>query len=233
MSTENVYNIEAIDLLAKRYEESSANEVLKWGIEQFGQDIVLACSFGPEDLVLLDMLMKHDPTSRVFYLDTDLHFQETYETRDRLTEKYQVQFIRVCSDLTLQEQSQKHGDKLWKSNPDLCCYLRKVKPLTHILSQHQAWITGIRREQAPTRAHAKKIEWDSKFELIKLNPLADWSNDQVWSYISKHQIPYNPLHDKNYPSIGCRVCTNPVLPGDDPRSGRWGGMEKTECGLHK
>jgi len=222
-----------IDSLAEKYEHTNPKELLQWGIDNYEQEIILACSFGPEDLVLLDMLATITTQPKVFYLDTDLHFKETYETRDRLAEKYNMSFIQIRPELNLDEQARQYGDKLWKSNPDHCCYLRKVKPLTKVLSQHEAWITGIRREQAPTRANARKVEWDAKFNLLKLNPLANWTHQDVWNYIREHDIPYNPLHDQNYPSIGCEVCTHPVEPGQDPRSGRWGGMEKTECGLHK
>jgi phosphoadenosine phosphosulfate reductase len=122
---------------------------------------------------------------------------------------------------------------MWKSNPNGCCNIRKVEPLTDILSQFEAWITGIRRDQAPTRANAKKVEYDTKFGLVKFNPLASWTSDDVWNYIRQHNVTYNPLHDNYYPSIGCEKCTRQVLPGEDPRAGRWAGNDKTECGLHK
>jgi phosphoadenosine phosphosulfate reductase len=219
--------------IAHQFETRSPYEILQWGGEKFGQSIVLACSFGPEDLVLLDMLMQVDNSAKVFYLDTDKHFRETYITRDRLVERYNIDFIQMKADITLEEQANQYGEKLWETNPDLCCNIRKVKPLQRVLNSNKAWITGIRREQAATRANAKKVEWDTKFELIKLNPLASWTNEDVWNYIRNHQIPYNPLHDQNYPSIGCDVCTRPVKNGENSRAGRWGGLEKTECGLHK
>ena len=217
---------------AERFETASPEELIAWAAEQFPK-LTLACSFGAEDVVLVDMLQKVSPNTDIFYLDTDLHFQETYETRDRLSEKYNLNLIQVKSELTLEEQAQQYGEELWKSNPNECCNLRKVLPLTNILSKYDAWITGIRRDQAPTRANAKKVEYDVKFGLIKFNPLASWTSDDVWNYIRTNNVIYNPLHDKNYPSIGCEKCTNPVLPGQDPRSGRWAGTEKVECGLHK
>lgn len=224
---------EELEVWAYRLEAKAPMDVLVTAVENYAGGLVLASSFGAEDVVLIDMLHKLAPTIPVFYLDTNKHFPETYDTRDRLAERYGTSFIQVLPELTLEEQAQKHGDKLWERDPNLCCQLRKVKPLEKVLSGYQAWITGIRREQSPTRANAKKVEWDDKFGLVKFNPLADWTQAQVWEYIHAYDVPYNPLHDRNYPSIGCSVCTRAVLPGQDPRSGRWAGHEKTECGLHK
>lgn len=214
--------------------KSNPHDILNWAVETFKERVCLACSFGPEDIVLLDMMMKtnrnmpHD----VFYLDTGLHFPETYATRDALAEKYDLEFIRVVPRLTLEEQAISYGEKLWERDPDACCHLRKVKPLAEILKGYDGWITGIRREQSFTRAQAEVLEWDAKFNMVKLNPLAFWKEQQVWNYIHQHGLPYNPLHDQNYPSIGCQVCTLPVRPGEDARAGRWNGRQKTECGLH-
>jgi phosphoadenosine phosphosulfate reductase len=233
LSLSRTLSQEELNNLASKFEDDSPQSLLHWGAETYGEGIVLACSFGAEDVVLLDMLLNINPHAPVFYLDTDKHFQETYDTRDRLEERYNISFIQVKAQLTLQEQAEKHGEKLWESQPDLCCEVRKVKPLTRILGKYEAWITGIRREQSFTRATVKKVEWDQKFQMIKLNPLASWSYEEVWGYIREHGLPYNPLHDQNYPSIGCSVCTQPVQPGEDPRAGRWSAHQKTECGLHK
>ncbi|MGM0713459.1 phosphoadenylyl-sulfate reductase [Brevibacillus parabrevis] len=224
---------EELQVWAYRMEAKLPQDVLVLAVENFAGNLVLASSFGAEDVVLIDMLHKLAPTIPVFYLDTNKHFAETYETRDKLQERYQTKFIQVLPQMTLAEQEEKHGEKLWETDPNLCCQIRKVEPLQRVLSGYGAWITGIRRDQAPTRAHAKKVEWDDKFNLVKFNPLADWTMDQVWEYIHANQVPYNPLHDRYYPSIGCSVCTRPVLPGQDPRAGRWAGFDKTECGLHK
>ncbi len=221
-----------INEAAEKYEHEPPEALLAWAVETF-PNITLACSFGAEDVVLVDMLQKISPKTDIFYLDTDFHFKETYETRDRLAERYGVEFVQVKPGLTPEEQAAKYGDELWKRNPNECCNIRKVQPLVNILGKYDAWITGIRRDQAPTRANAKKVEYDSKFGLIKFNPLANWTSEQVWSYIRDHDVIYNPLHDQNYPSIGCEHCTRPVMPGEDPRAGRWSGFEKTECGLHK
>ncbi|TBL69220.1 phosphoadenylyl-sulfate reductase [Paenibacillus thalictri] len=223
---------ELIRSAAERFEHESAESLIKWAVEQFGS-ITLACSFGAEDVVLVDMLQKVSPKTDIFYLDTNVHFKETYETRDRLEQHYGVKFVQVLPKLTLDEQAEKFGEELWKAEPNQCCNIRKVEPLTNILSKYDAWITGIRRDQAPTRANAKKVEYDAKFGLVKFNPLASWTTEDVWNYIHEHEVIYNPLHDQNYPSIGCEHCTRQVAAGEDPRAGRWAGFEKTECGLHK
>lgn len=214
------------------FESATPQEIIAWAVETF-PNITFACSFGAEDVVLVDMLQKISPKTDIFYLDTDFHFKETYETRDRLVGRYGLEFVRVSPEITPEEQEQQYGVELWKSNPNACCNIRKVAPLSTTLSKYEAWITGIRRDQAPTRANAKKIEYDVKFGLVKFNPIADWSSEDVWNYIREHNLVYNPLHDQNYPSIGCEHCTRPVMPGEDPRAGRWAESEKTECGLHK
>ncbi|RMH37218.1 MAG: phosphoadenylyl-sulfate reductase [Nitrospirae bacterium] len=216
--------------------DKPAEEVLAYAFGQYWPSIILACSFGAEDVVLLDMMMRLNPEAQLFYLDTDFLFPETYEVRDRLIAKYRLrpeQIIRVKPQLTPEEQARQYGDALWAREPDLCCRLRKVEPLEQMLKPYAAWITGIRREQSPTRANAALIEWDRQFHLVKVNPLAYWSWHDVWTYIKAHDVPYNVLHDRNYPSIGCTHCTAPVAPGDDPRSGRWKHFAKTECGLHR
>lgn len=217
---------------ASQFEDQSPEAVIAYAAEKFSS-LTLACSFGAEDVVLVDMLQKISPKTDIFYLDTDFHFQETYETRDRLAERYGIQFVQVKPKLTPEEQAEIHGDELWKREPNACCNIRKVDPLIHILGQYDAWITGVRRDQAPTRANTKKVEYDYKFGLMKFNPLAAWTSEDVWDYIRNNNIIYNPLHDQNYPSIGCHYCTRQVMPGEDPRAGRWADSEKTECGLHK
>ncbi|MDF0676552.1 MAG: phosphoadenylyl-sulfate reductase [Nitrospira sp.] len=217
------------------FETKQPQDVLTAAIERY-EKIVLACSFGAEDVVLVDMVHRVNPTVPLFYLDTDFLFPETYATRDQVIERYGLQaaqVIQVKSLLTPKAQAESYGEALWVRDPDQCCRLRKVEPLTRVLRGYDAWITGIRRDQAPSRANAGLIEWDQKFELIKVNPLARWTWTDVWTYIKVYEVPYNPLHDQNYPSIGCTYCTTPVAPGDDPRAGRWKNFAKTECGLHK
>ncbi len=222
--------------LSDSFEAKSPQDLLGYAIETYHPKIVLACSFGAEDVVLVDMVHRINPSVPLFYLDTDFLFPETYATRDRVIEQYGLkptQVLQVKSLLAPQKQAASYGDALWTSNPDQCCQLRKVEPLTRVLQGYDAWITGIRREQAPSRADAGLVEWDQKFKLVKVNPLARWSWTDVWTYIKIYEVPYNPLHDQHYPSIGCTHCTKPVMPGQDPRSGRWQGSTKTECGLHK
>lgn len=229
----NLFEKEAfVTKAAEEFENQSPEAILKFAVDTFSS-LTLACSFGAEDVVLVDMLQKINPNVDIFYLDTNVHFQETYDTRDRLEQHYGTKFVQVLPKLTLEEQAEKFGDELWKSDANQCCNIRKVDPLTDILKNYDAWITGIRRDQAPTRANAKKVEYDVKFGLIKFNPLAGWTSEDVWNYIREHDVIYNPLHDRNYPSIGCTHCTRPVAEGEDPRAGRWASIEKTECGLHK
>jgi phosphoadenosine phosphosulfate reductase len=213
-------------------EHWSAEELVRWGLAEFHPEVAVASSFGAEDVVLIDMGARAQRQFRVFTLDTDFLFEDTYALIDQIERRYGITVERCRSALTPEEQARQYGAALWSREPDRCCNLRKVEPLKKQLAQLDAWITGIRRDQAPTRANARKLEWDAKFELVKLNPLADWTWDQVWDYIRAHNVPYNPLHDRNYPSIGCTYCTRPVLPGEDPRAGRWSGFQKTECGLH-
>ncbi len=221
---------------SETFESKQPQDVLAAALERYGGKIVLACSFGAEDVVLVDMVHRINPSVPLFYLDTDFLFPETYATRDRVIERYRLnpgQVIHVKSLLTPQQQAESYGDALWAKNPDQCCQLRKVEPLTRVLKGYHAWITGIRRDQAPSRANAGLVEWDQKFELVKINPLARWTWADVWTYIKVYEVPYNPLHDQSYPSIGCTYCTAPVAPGDDLRAGRWKTFAKTECGLHK
>lgn len=224
---------EELETLTRRYAAAPAEELLRWALETYHPEILLACSFGAEDVVLVDLLARLHERPRVFYLDTEFLFPETCEVRDRILARYNIELIRCTSTLSPEEQARQYAPELYRSNPDLCCQLRKVEPLQQVLRGQRAWITGIRREQAPTRAGAQRIEWDAKFALVKLNPLAFWKWADVWEYIRKHDLPYNVLHDRNYPSIGCTHCTRPVQPGEDPRAGRWSGGAKTECGLHK
>lgn len=218
--------------MAKALEKSSPEEILEVA-DQVCPSLVFACSFGAEDVALLAMLAQVAPKVPVFYLDTGVLFPETYALREELTRRYPFQFVQVLPELTLDEQAKQHGEALWAREPDSCCEIRKVRPLSRTLAQHQGWITGIRRAQSPTRASAQVMEWDARFGILKVNPLATWTDEQVWDYIRLHDVPYNPLHDEGYPSIGCTHCTRPVAPGADPRSGRWASFSKTECGLHK
>jgi phosphoadenosine phosphosulfate reductase len=226
-------DLQRLEILNREFEGCSPHEVLTYALTTYFPDIVLASSFGAEDVALIDMVHRINPATPILYLDTDFLFKETYETRDTLIRKYGITPIQVKSLLTPEQQAVQFGDRLWERRPDECCNQRKVEPLTRVLRSYKAWITGIRRDQSPTRAGAKIVEWDPKFELIKFNPLARWTAEDVWTYIKLHDVPYNPLHEQGYPSLGCTYCTRPVQPGEDPRAGRWSGFAKTECGLHR
>jgi phosphoadenosine phosphosulfate reductase len=219
--------------LADELEGKPAEEVLTAAIERFAPRIVLTCSWQKQSSVLVHMLSEIAPETRVVTFDTGVLFPETYETRDRLMERYPLNYELIEPELTLDEQAERHGPALWGRQPDRCCGIRKVAPLARALDGMDAWITGIRREQSQTRANARKIEVDVRRGVVKVQPLADWSNRDVWRYIWRHSIPYNPLHDHGYPSIGCVPCTQAVGTGAHERSGRWRGTGKTECGLHR
>jgi len=219
--------------LAEKFEKAQPQTVLRWAIDEFGSEVALATGFGTEGCVLVDMIAKIDATARIFYLDTDLLFPQTYELCNQLAARYGVSFERRTSQRSLEQQALRHGEKLWERDPDLCCRLRKVEPLKEMLTGLQAWVTAIRREQSVTRANTKVVERDAKFGLIKINPLAVWSKRDVWRYILEHNVPYNPLYDLGYSSIGCTPCTTPVQINEDQRAGRWRGFQKTECGLHQ
>lgn len=229
-----VWTEEELKKVSDGLEGKEPVEAVKWANDNFSRDeLSLACSFGPEDVALVDMLVKVNPKARIFYLDTDLLFKESLDVKDRLVEKYGISPERYGAKTTLEEMAREFGEELWKREPDRCCDIRKMLPLAEALSGLRCWITGIRRDQAPTRANAPVVSWDAKFKLVKVNPLVRWTSDDVWNYIKKNDVPYNVLHDRNYPSIGCEPCTKPVMPGEDPRAGRWAGFQKTECGLHK
>ena len=214
-------------------ESWSAEELLDWALHRFERRIEMASGFGPEGIVLIDIATRLRPDIRVFTLDTGLLFPETYDLMREVERRLGIRVERVKPSLSVEEQEQKHGPALWLRTPDRCCQMRKIEPLRAKLSTLAAWITAIRRDQTPDRAHAKKVEWDAKFNLVKINPLCDWTSDMVWEHVRSNDLPYNPLHDQDYPSIGCAPCTQPVAPGADPRSGRWAGFAKTECGLHQ
>jgi len=206
--------------------------ILEWAFDTFGETVAISSAFGAEGMVLIDMASRVRKNFRLFTLDTEFLFPETYNLMDQVEERYGVTIEKVYPLLSPEEQERVHGPALWRGDPDHCCNLRKVEPLRRKLSELRAWITSIRRDQTAARAGAGKVEWDAKFGLVKINPIADWSSKHVWQYIRTHDVPYNALHESNYPSIGCTHCTRAVRPGEDPRAGRWAGLSKTECGLH-
>jgi phosphoadenosine phosphosulfate reductase len=218
------------EAVAADLEDASAEETLAWAAESF-PSLSIACSFQKTTSVTVDIASRAAPDARFFYLDTDLLFPETYATRDALAARYGIEFERVAG-ISLSEQTRLYGDKLWARQPDACCGIRKVEPMREALSGVDCWVSGIRRADSVSRAGARKFGWDVRFGLWKLNPLADWTEGDVWNHVSEHDVPYNSLHDAGYPSIGCTHCTRPPSVNGSARSGRWANAEKTECGLN-
>jgi phosphoadenosine phosphosulfate reductase len=222
----------------KLHEEINAQltdfmDVIKWAYHTYQDNILYSCSFGAEGIVLIDLISKVNPNAKIVFLDTDLHFKETYSLIEKISEKYPLLEMNIKKpELTLEQQATQYGDKLWEHNPNLCCTIRKIEPLTEELSRVDAWISGLRREQSVTRKYINYINKDNRFKSVKICPLIHWTTADVWNYIKLNNLPYNELHDKNYPSIGCAMCTRQALSGD-LRSGRWIGFEKKECGLHQ
>ncbi|GLB60048.1 phosphoadenylyl-sulfate reductase [Cytobacillus sp. NCCP-133] len=211
-----------------------ASRVLEWAYKNYKDDkIVYASSFGAEAIVLIDLIQQIKPDAHIVFLDTGLHFPETYEVIEKMEAKFpKLRIERKEPALTLDQQAAEYGSALWKRDPNQCCHIRKVIPLREAISPKQAWITGLRREQSPTRANTEFINKDEKFQNVKICPLIHWTWDEVWSYIREKNLPYNTLHDHGYPSIGCFPCTQAVSENGDSRAGRWSGSGKTECGLH-
>lgn len=205
-----------------RLETRSAGAAVKWAAERFGDDLVLAASF--QDAVLLDVAVKVAPRVEVVFLDTQYHFAETLWYVEQVRRRYDLN-LRVVEPLV-------QPDDLWQTDVEGCCAVRKVEPLARALAGRAAWITGLRRVDAPTRSDAPIVSWDAGRSMVKINPLASWTDADMAGYIADHELPVHPLTERGYPSIGCWPCTRPVAPGEDPRSGRWSGRDKTECGLH-
>ncbi|MER3395702.1 MAG: phosphoadenylyl-sulfate reductase [Acidimicrobiia bacterium] len=219
--------------IARNLEGEPPEEILRFVVETFGAtNVTLACSFQAEDIVLVDMISRISEEVRVFSLDTGFLFSETEKTQKVVESRYNLPFETIRPGHTIMEQASQYGRQLYLRDPDLCCKLNKVQPLERALQGYACWITGIRREQSPTRANAPVFGYDEAFGLYKANPIVTWNSEQVWEYVRAHNLPYNPLHDRGYPSIGCAPCTRPVAKGEDPRAGRWSGFAKTECGLH-
>jgi phosphoadenosine phosphosulfate reductase len=226
-----------IQVLTRQFDGATAEAVLAWAWERFGRRAAIGTSFQGAGLVIIHLARANDLRFPVFTLDTGLLFSETIELKKRLENFFGVEIESLEPDLTVAEQADIHGAELWKHNPDLCCTVRKVLPLRDKLVDLDGWITGLRREQSATRAAIGVIEGyvvdeASGREIVKLNPLANWSRDQVWNYVRQHRIPYNPLHDRGFRSIGCRPCTQMTGNGQSERAGRWTGFNKVECGIH-
>ena len=218
-------------------EDSPPEAIVAWVLDRFAErEVVVTTSFGMEGCALIDMVARHGNSVPVVYLDTMFLFPETLKLRDQLIARYpHLRFENRGTTITPEQQEAIHGPELWRRNPDACCRLRKVEPMRRALEGVDVWLTGLMRSQSANRATIKVVEWDWKYQLLKVNPLAGWDRAKVWEYIQRHNVPYNELHERGYPTVGCTHCTLPV-PGSRPdnysREGRWGGTDKTECGLH-
>ena len=211
-------------------EDASAEEILRWAVETFGERFCVTSSM--QDTVLSHLASTVAPGVDVVFLDTGYHFAETMGTADAASAVLPINLVTVRPRQTVAEQDATLGPDLFARNPDLCCQLRKVAPLERALQPYDAWATGIRRAESPTRAHTPVVSWDARRQKVKIAPLARWTDEQVEDYIQRHGLLTNPLLTDGYPSVGCWPCTRRVAPGEDPRSGRWAGFAKTECGIH-
>ena len=226
------------EFLAELQRESDALEketpqtILKWAIDRFAPKVTMATAFGPEGMTILHMLAEIAPDTPVFNLETGYQFQETLQLRETVRERYGITVEYKYPEQTVEEFEAANHGPVYLTDPNRCCFERKLRVLHRAARGWHAWASAIRRDQSEDRARAPIVGWDKKFQLVKVSPLANWTKKDVWSLIVKENIPYNPLHDQGYPSIGCQPCTRSVLPGEDERSGRWSGFQKTECGLH-
>ncbi len=215
-----------------RLEAATPQAIIEWAFARFGEQLAIATGFGAEGATLIDIAVQINPQPNIFFLDTGFLFPETYDLRRRIEDRYSIEIRAFSAALSPAAQEYLYGANLWSRAPDLCCHLRKLEPLAAALEGMAAWMTAIRRDQTAVRATAGAVEWDGRWQRVKVNPLVRWTKRDVWDYIHRHEVPYNPLHDAGYPSIGCTHCTRAVGAGEDDRAGRWSGLQKTECGLH-
>jgi phosphoadenosine phosphosulfate reductase len=219
-------------LIGRGLDGKTPQDILAWAVRRYHPKLMMATAFGPEGCCILHMLSEIEPGVRVINLDTGYQFAETLELRDRIRDRYGIAVELVRPDLSVADYEAEHGGPLYVHRPDQCCFDRKVIPLRRAVQGYAAWISAIRGDQTEHRQGAGVVQWDAKFNLVKVNPLLRWNKKDVWKFILDHDVPYNPLHDQGYPSIGCWPCTAPVEDGGDDRSGRWAGSKKKECGLH-
>jgi phosphoadenosine phosphosulfate reductase len=226
------WEVEALDEINAIFRDRPAEDLLEWASDEFGAEVVLTCSFGgASGMVLLDMVARLGGDVPVVFLDTDLLLPETNALAEAAARRYGVAIQRRHPALTLEAQARQEGPALYSREPDRCCAIRKVAPLAETLREYSAWISGIRRDQSATRAATALVQWNERHDLLKISPLAYWTERDVWRYIHAHDVPYNALLDQGYTSLGCAPCTRPAT-ADDPRAGRWAGFAKTECGIH-
>jgi phosphoadenosine phosphosulfate reductase len=215
-------------------DQAPPESILRWAVREYHPKLLMATAFGAEGCVLLHMLSAIEPTVKVINLDTGYQFPETLELRERILEKYGIAVEYVRPEVGVFDYEREHGGPLHVHRPDQCCHDRKVLPLRRAMQEFapRAWISAIRKDQTADRAASAAVGWDAKFNIAKINPLFNWTKKEVWGFIVKNDVPYNPLHDRSYPSIGCWPCTRATQPGEDDRAGRWAGKVKKECGLH-
>ncbi len=227
----SVLPAQEVDDLNARFEVAEPQDVIRWAFDAFGGGVSVGASFGgASGMAILHMSAAIDPAVHVFVLDTGYLFEETHETMRRAVEMLGLTNVQVYrSLLSHEEQAEAHGSALWMRDPDLCCELRKIEPNHRALEGKSAWLSGLRRDQSDGRAETPIVSWSGKFGVVKINPLATWTEKETWAYLTEHGVPYNPLLDRGYASIGCFNCT---VPGKQGRAGRWDGFDKEECGLH-
>lgn len=221
-----------LESASRSLESAEPREVIRWAHERFGERLTMATAFGPEGCAILHWIAEVAPSMHVFNLDTGYQFKETLELRDRIEQRYGIRVRLERPDSTVAEYERTHGGPLYRIDPNRCCGDRKIAVVRRVLAGFDAWMSGIRRDQSPDRAAAPIVGWDEKFGVVKISPLANWTKKQVWDLLVREEVPYNPLHDQGYTSIGCFPCTRAVTFGEDERAGRWSGTAKTECGLH-
>ncbi len=228
------FSLDNLNEISKEAENWTAQKILQCAIDQFGNKLAFATAFGIEGVVIMHImsLIPGYDKAFLFNLETGYQFPETLALRDQIQEKLGLTVNLVQAKESVEEMEARFGGPIYGTEPDKCCAIRKTAPLKETLVGFDAWISAIRREQSPTRANAPIIGWDKKFDLVKINPLAKWTRKQVWNYAFENEVPYNPLYDQNYASIGCWPCTVAVKDGEDERAGRWAGTVKTECGIH-
>jgi phosphoadenosine phosphosulfate reductase len=230
---DEIFGREGLARASERLKDSSPQDILRWAVDAYGEDLTLSVSFGnPEGMVLLDMLSRITDRARVFTLDTGFLFEETVRFREEAMKRYALPLEVLTPELSVEEQVERYGPELYSCAPDLCCEIRKIEPQRKFLRDYGAWVTGIRRDQTLQRASTPIVTLDEYFGVAKISPLAGWGVDEVEEYVRRFDVPLNPLLSMGYRSIGCEPCTRPVAPGEDARAGRWPGMDKTECGLH-
>jgi len=217
---------------SRSLEAAEPVEIVRWAAERYGDQLTMATAFGPEGCLIIHWLAAVAPRTYVFNLDTGYQFTETLALRERILKRYGIDVVLERPETTVADYERLHGGPLYRTDPDRCCGDRKLAVVKRVLARFGAWMSGIRRDQSPDRAAAPIVGWDHKYGVVKISPLANWTKAKVWDAIMRDDVPYNPLHDQGYVSIGCQPCTRAIGAGEDERAGRWSGSAKTECGLH-